>query len=205
MVDAERRVGRGADACRPLAVEHPQRVVDPAVPVLVTEVARSGRQVGGERVPVRGATHGVAERVEGKVHPAQPDGGVEVGGEADDLDVEVGVVGAERLDTELVVLAVATGLGSLVTEVRRRVPDLPGRGRPVLDEGPDHAGGPLGSQHEVAAALVLEVVHLLAHHVGAGADLLEDTDVFEHRTLHQAVAGPRRDPGEGGDQRHPAR
>src|SRR5690606_14564594 len=52
----------------------------------------------------------------------------------------------------------------------------------------------------VAVALVVEVVHLLAHHVGAGAEPQEDADVLEHRPVHQPVPVARRDVGEGGHQ-----
>src|SRR5690606_39771443 len=52
----------------------------------------------------------------------------------------------------------------------------------------------------VAVALVVEVVHLLAHHVGAGAEPQEDADVLEHRPVHQPVPVARRDVGERGHQ-----
>ena len=58
----------------------------------------------------------------------------------------------------------------------------------VLDEGPSHRRGALGAQRDVAAALVLEVVHLLGDDVGALTDALEDADVLEHRRLDEPVA-----------------
>ena len=124
--------------------------------------------------------------------------------ERDHLDVEVGVGGADRLDAELVVLAQAAGLRALVAERRGEVPDLPRRRRPVLDEGPHHRRGPLGPQRDVAVALVVEVVHLLAHDVGALADPLEDADVLEQRTVREAEAVARGDLGERRDQPSPA-
>ncbi len=59
----------------------------------------------------------------------------------------------------------------------------------VLHERPGHRGGALGTQGDAPATLVVEVVHLLAHHVGALAHALEHRDVLEHRRLEQAVAG----------------
>ena len=80
------------------------------------------------------------------------------------------------------VLAVPAGLGALVAEGRGRVPGLPGQRRVVLDEGPHHGGRALGAQGQDPAAAVLELVHLLAHHVAALADApAEDADVLEDR------------------------
>ena len=53
----------------------------------------------------------------------------------DDLDVEVGVGGPERLHAQLEVLPVAALLRVLVAEGGGGVPGLPGRDRVVLDEG----------------------------------------------------------------------
>ena len=64
--------------------------------------------------------------------------------------------------------------------------------------------GAVGAQRELPAALVGEVVHLLAHDVGGRAELLHDLDVLEDRRDEQAeagAAGPRR---ERGDERLPA-
>ena len=108
--------------------------------------------------------------------------------EGDDLDVDVGVGRADALDAHLVVLPQPAGLGLLVAERRRGVPDLPRRRRAVLDVRPGHRRGALRAQGDVAAALVLEVVHLLGDDVGALADALEHPDVLEHRRLDQAVA-----------------
>ena len=74
----------------------------------------------------------------------------------------------------------------------------------MLDEGPDHRGGALGPQGQGAAAPVLELVHLLAHHVAALADApAEDPDVLEDRGVGQPVAGPLDLGGEAGQQRLP--
>ena len=125
--------------------------------------------------------------------------------EGDHLDVDVGVGDADALDPDLVVLAQPARLRLLVAERRRGVPDLPRHRRAVLDVGPRHRRGALGAQGDVAAALVLELVHLLGDDVGALADPLEHLDVLEHRRLDQAVAVGVRDPGEGGQQGLPPR
>ena len=125
-------------------------------------------------------------------------------GERDDLDVDVGVVDAQRLDAHLVVLAEPALLRLLVAERRRGVPGLPRHDRAVLDEGPDDAGRALGTQRDAAAALVLEVVHLLGDDVGALAHAQEDAEVLEHRRVHHAVAVLAGDAGEGREQCRPA-
>ncbi len=155
---------RPTTACRgrPLRVEDPQRVVVDLLAVLVGDVAQvlpeEGLEHAGVADPVLGLTHGVEQQVD----PPQADLGQEVPGQGDDLDVDVGVVDPEDLDAELPVLAVPAGLGALVAERGRDVPDLPGVGRVVLDVGPHHRGRALGAQGDAPAALVLEVVHLLA-------------------------------------------
>ena len=124
--------------------------------------------------------------------------------EGDHLDVDVWIGRADALDADLVVLPVAAGLRALVAERRRGVPDLPRDVGSVLDERPGDRRRALGTQGHPAAALVLEVVHLLGDDVGALADPLEHADVLEHRRLDQPVAVPAGELGEGGEQRLPA-
>ena len=101
----------------------------------------------------------------------------------------------------LVVLAEPPSLGLFVAEAGGEVPHLPRHGGPVLVEGPHHRRGALGTQGQVAVALVEEVVHLLADHLGALAQALEHPNVLEHGTLHQPIAGP---PEHVGKQGQPA-
>ncbi len=86
--------------------------------------------------------------------------------QGDDLDVNVGIICADGLGPQLVMLAITAGLGPLVAKVRPDVPGLPRCGRVVLEEGAHHRRCALRPQGEVPVALVLEVVHLLAHDVG---------------------------------------
>ena len=51
----------------------------------------------------------------------------------------------------------------------------------VLHEGAHHRRGALRPQREPATALVLELVHLLAHDVGRLTDALEHLEVLEDR------------------------
>ena len=156
-------------AARVLAVEHAQRVRRPAVGVLGAELGLVGGEVDRERQAVGGQTGVVAHRVHLELDPAQPERGEEGGPAGDHLDVEVGVGAADRLHAELVVLAVPPGLGPFVAEGRRRVPDFPRHRRVVLDEGAHDRRCPLRPQREQAVSLVLELVHLFLHDVGADA------------------------------------
>ena len=112
--------------------------------------------------------------------------------ERDHLDVELRVVDAERLGAHLAVLAEAALLRALVAEVRRDVPDLPRDHRVVLGERTRHPGGALGPQRDAPAALVLEVVHLLADDVGGLPHPLEHLEVLEDRRDHQVEPVARR-------------
>ena len=75
----------------------------------------------------------------------------------------------------------------------------------MLDEGPGDRCGAFGAQGQVPFALVEEVVHLLAHHVGALTHAGEHPDLLEHRALDQPVPGPAHVLGEQGDQGLPSR
>ena len=135
----------------------------------------------------------VAHRVDQQPGLTQPEViAVEVVRELDDLDVSGRVVDAEHFDADLPVLPVPALLRPLVAEVGRDVPDLPRRDRLVLSERTGHRGSPVGAQGEVPAALVGEVVHLLANRVGARAQLLHDFDVLEDgRDEHPEAGAPR--------------
>jgi hypothetical protein len=63
----------------------------------------------------------------------------------------------------------------------------------MLHERPADGRGELGSQRDVAAAFVDEVVHLLGHHIGGVADALEHTKVLQQRRDDLAVAGALRE------------
>src|ERR1019366_7703298 len=123
----------------------------------------------------------------------------------DHLDVDVGVLGAEHLGTHLVVLAVPAGLGLLVAECRRHVPDAPRDRRAVLDVRTDDGRGALGPQGEPSAAAVLELVHLLRDHLGGVPDAAaEHSGVFERRRVSETEAVARGELGKRGDERLPA-
>ena len=162
-------------------------------------------QEGAEERDVAGLARAVAHGVQLERDVAQAEPGEEVVGEGDHLDVEVGVRRPERLDPQLVVLAVAAVLGVLVAERRRHVPGLPRWHRVVLDVGPGDGSGALGPQRHQLAVAVLEDVHLLADHLAALADAAqEDAGVLEDRGDGEAVAGALDQLGEAGDRVLPA-
>ncbi len=187
-----RRVDEDGPGLLALGVEDAQRMVLDLGRVVGCEVIRPLAQPGLEHCGVGDPIGRRAHEVEDEPPLLQPECPQVVVAEGDDLDVDIGVGAADGLDADLVVLAQSAGLGSLVAEGGGGVPDLPGRVRMVLDEGPGHRRGALGAQRDVTVALVVEVVHLLGHDVGALADALEDADVLEHRRLDQAVPEPGR-------------
>ena len=207
-----RRGGRPSAARRPARRGSTSRFESSTRSGWVSTLAASS----GARSPVRPRsqacrTRGVGGPVGRRAHEVEdepplpePERGQVRVAEGDDLDVDVGIRRADALDAHLVVLAQATGLGLLVAEGRRGVPDLPRHRRAVLDVGTGDRRRALGAEGHVAAALVLEVVHLLGDDVGALADALEHADVLEHRRLDQPVAEPPGEARERGQQRLPA-
>ena len=88
------------------------------------------------------------------------------------LGVDVRTGKAERLDVDLVELAIAALLRPLVPEHRARGPQLQPRAaqQAVGDRGAHDAGGGLRTQRQAVAAGVGEGVHLLLDDVGELAD-----------------------------------
>ena len=187
-----RRMGDDLGVVLALRVEHAERVLLQRHPALRREVAEMRLEVRLERRHVARAVVRLAEAVEQQRDPLQPECPVELPTEGDDLDVEVRVVRAEHLDAHLVELPIPSSLGLLVAELRAGVPDLPGRGGPVLDECSAHRRSELWAQRDVAPTFVDEVVHLLRDDVGGVADALEHTEVLEQWRDHLAVPGPVR-------------
>ena len=116
---------------------------------------------------------------------AHPDSLVDGVQERDHLDVHQRVGGAEGLDPDLGVLAVAAPLLALLAEHGAHVEELDRLGQleqVVLDVGPHGPRRSLGPERHLPLALVPEGEHLLLHHdvrslprrAGEELDLLED-------------------------------
>ena len=200
-----RGVGRGGSTFLGLAVEHPQRILQVPLPVRRAQLVGPLGEIRAQQRDVPRPAHAVAHGVQLQGHLPQPEAGEEIVGQRDDLDIEVGVGRTERLDAQLVVLAVAPVLRVLVPERRRHVPRLPRRHRVVLHVGPRNGGRPLGTQRHQLAVAILEDVHLLADDLAALADpAQEDAGVLENRRDRQSVAGTLDQTGEAGDRSLPA-
>ena len=178
-------------------VERAHRVdLDPRALLGVEDVV--AQQVVAQLARVLGARLGVADAGQVQPHAGQTEPRVEVREQVDQLGVDRGVVGADRLGADLAVLAVAAGLRRLVAEHRPRVPELHGLRKlvhAVLDVRAADRRGALRAQRQRAAAAVLERVHLLAHDVGRLADgAHEQLRVLEDRRLDLAEAGALEQP-----------
>ncbi len=149
---------------------------------------------------IAGPIGGVAQRIHEQGDVREADALVEAGSQGDQFGVDVGVVRAGRLRTDLVELAIPTGLRLVVPEARTRIPHLPGRDRPLLGEHPTHRRGEFGTKGDLAAALVFEGVQLLRDDVARLTQTVEDAHVFEHRRNHHAESGSARLFGEHVDQ-----
>ena len=138
-----------------------------------------------------------AEAAQPQLDPRHPQLGEQLGQQPDRLGVGERRVGADRLDAELVELAVAARLRALVAEEGADVGELHRLRQllhAVLDVGAADRRRALGSQGEAAPALVLEGEHLLADDVGRVADAaLEQLGVLEARRGDRLVAGAGED------------
>ena len=114
-------------------------------------------------------------------------------GERDHLDVERRVVEPQRLDTDLLELAVATGLRPLRPEHRPGVAQLDRQlplVEPGVESGAEHPHRALRAQRQGAVGPVGEGEHLLGDDVGALPDATaEQVGVLEDRRLGVGVAG----------------
>ena len=192
------RVGERRLHVRVLHVEDTQRRRRSLLARLGVQLVLVLVEPGVQALEVGGAALAVADRVEleavaGRAEPAQ-----ELVVELDDLGVERGIVGADRLDRELPVLAVAAALRAPVAVHRRDREELHRLRlsmQAVLDVGAADRGGALRPQRERAASPVLERVHLLLDDVRAGPRRAgEEVRVLEPGRLDAAVAVERAEP-----------
>ena len=192
VVEHHRRVGRHRPDLRALVVEHPQRVDLGAPAGLLVEVELKQELL--QQFPILRAAAVVAQRGDLQPEPVQAQRAEPGVGDGDHLGVQRGVVDADRLDADLLQLAVAAGLRPLVAEERARVTQLDRQRaavQAVFDHRAHHPGGALRPQRHRAVAAVGEGVHLLGHHVGGFADAAgEQRGVLEDGQLDVAVAGP---------------
>jgi hypothetical protein len=154
---------------RVVGVERPQRIGLEASAHLLRELAGVLAQVRAKLLPVVGAGLRCAEARQPQAKPRHDVPGQHLGEQKDELGVEGGVVGAERLRPDLGELAETAGLGRLVAEERPRVPALDRLRRlvqAVLDVGATHARRPLRPQGDRPPAGILEGEHLLLDDVG---------------------------------------
>ena len=176
---------------RALVVEHPQRVDLGAPAGFLVEVELEQEVL--QQFPVLRAAAVVAQRRDLQPEPVETQRSETRVGDRDHLGVQRGVVDADRLDPDLLQLAVAPGLRAFVAEERPGVAELDRQRsavQAVLDHRAHHTRGALRAQRHRAVAAVGEGVHLLGHHVGglphpAG----EQRGVFEDRQFDVAVAG----------------
>ena len=191
VVEQRRRPAHDLGDARVLGVEQAQRVVAHARAGVLVERVEVVLQVAHQQLAVGPARVGVAHAADAQAQPGHLQAAQDAVEQRDHLGVEQRVVAADGLGAELPVLAVAAALGRLVAEHRREVPELHRQRQlvhAVLHEGADHRRRALGAQRQGAAAAVLEGVHLLPDHVGAGADAAhEDLGLLEGRRHDLAV------------------
>ena len=155
-----------------LGIEHPQRVgVDPALGIgieLISPLLQPGHQLLAVGRPVFSG----AEGIELQGQAAHPEIRQEIPGHRNRFHVEADTCKAQQLHADLMELALATGLGPLVTKHRPGVPEPLGplAQQAVLDRGSHHRSRALGPEGATAIAPIDEGVHLLTHHIGGFAN-----------------------------------
>ena len=161
LVEQPRRVCHHAPRALVVGVERAQRVqLDPR---RARPRRGSARARAGGPAAARGTRRGVVGAAEARqAQPAPsrtPMLAEQRGEQRDRLGVDGRVVGAERLGADLPELPVAAGLGALVAEEARQVPELHRLAalvHAVLDVGAADRRGALGAQRQRAPAAVLE-------------------------------------------------
>ena len=192
--DLGRGLERGEHALV-LHVEDPQRARGALLASLVVEHLRMGVEPLVQALEVGRPAAPVADRVEPQLPLRDAEAPKQLVVELDHLGVDGRVLGADRLDRELPVLAEPPALGSRVPVHRRDREELL-RLRlavePVLEVRADDRRRPLGPQRQRPAAPVGERIHLLLDDVRAGPGRsLEELRVLEPGRLDPAVAVER--------------
>ena len=153
---------------------------------------------GGQLLNVGGPAVAAADRVQLEPVARDPEPAQERVVELDDLGVDRGIVGPDRLDGELPVLAVATAAGGAVAVHRRDRVELLRLRLPmqaVLDVRPADRRRSLGPQGQRPVRAVGERVHLLLDDVGSlPGRAQEQIGVLEHGRLDRPVAVERGQP-----------
>jgi hypothetical protein len=154
-------------------------------------------QVSPQAIAILAPARGAAEARDAQSHLAHAHLREQRRQQHDRLGVDGRILRAERLRADLPELPVATGLGALVAEEARAVPQLDrltALVHAVLDVGPADRRRSLRPQRQRAARGVGEREHLLAHDVRRLAHAAgEQLRRLERRRLDPLVAGALED------------
>ena len=192
IVDQLRRRGAQILQRRILGIENAQRVGIEATLAVLVEQLGVFLEIGDQRGAMLGALFRLAETVELQFDAVQPEVGPQTGAHQDHFGIDIGTGIAERLDADLVELAVTPLLRPLVAvhladviEALRLAGD-----QVVLDDGTHAAGRPFRAQGQrLAVEAVDEGIHFLLDDVGDFADgALEQRRRLDDRQADRAVA-----------------
>jgi len=179
---------------RVLGVEDAQRVAVQAALGFRVQQRFVAFQVSNQVHAVARALFGVADRIEFEADVFQAQVVPQAAAQHDHLGIDVGTGEAHGFAAELVELAIAAALRTLVAEHRSRVPHALRTfvHQVVFDDSAHRAGRAFRTQGQlVAVHRIGERIHLFFNDVGDGADgALEQRRVFHDRRadLLEAVA-----------------
>ena len=175
-----------------LAVENAERIAMEPVFAVGRQLVQMPFEIGHQCRAIGVAALGIAERVEFQRAPVEHAELLQdLRAKGDHLNVADRIGDAEQLDADLVKLALPAFLRTLIAEhwavieefQRQQVAHLAG------DKRAGDGGGAFRAQGDRVAALILERIHLLRHHVGGIAErALEHFGLLKNRRRDLAIA-----------------
>jgi len=174
-----------------LAVQHTQRITVQTAPAILADLTAMRVVIGDEPGDVSRPTDGATRAIELKRQPLKAQPAKEMPGDGHYFHVRCRIAGADTLDVELRVLTVPAGLDPLIAKNRPGAihPDgLWPSAHPMLNVGAHNARRKLRTQRDIAAALILEGVHLLIHDICALADATDiQPGLLENRNVQALI------------------
>jgi len=156
-----------------LAIEEPQGVSLQASPTVGADIFLFSLVVVYQCLYIGGTTILVSDGIQLEVQAPEPQIFVEPPGQGDNLGIEGRILNPYRFAIELVVLAEAACLGTLVAEDGEDRVEFNRLGKDihaVFQIGPHHGGGGLREEGEAISSFILEGIHLLLHYIGTHTD-----------------------------------
>jgi hypothetical protein len=168
-------VHRQFTACGYFTIQHAERIRIVSDPATLAEFRDVRRNCFLQGISILRSASGTADGIDLEREIAYAQGSEILHGKRDHLSIYRGISGAEGFQTDLVMLSVSAGLGSLITENAGYVVELTDRQSLiavefVLQVGADKRRSSLRAQRHAPLATIQERVHLFAYDIRVLAD-----------------------------------